>query len=252
MPPRGPAGDAWLPFLRPRPSARLRLFCFPYAGGGASLYRGFQEELPAHVEVAAVQLPGRETRVAEAPVPEMQRLVPLIADGLAAQLDPPFAFFGYSMGSLLAFELARELRRRGAPLPVHLVAAACRAPHLPDEDATHTLPDGALIERLRALGGMSEEVLAHRELMEMVLPIFRADASVTETYAHVAEPPLDVPITAVGGLTDEKATRAELSAWQAHTRRAFALAMLPGGHFFLRSARALLLSEVARALGPGA
>jgi medium-chain acyl-[acyl-carrier-protein] hydrolase len=245
-----PKPDPWLPYKKPRPGARVRLFCFPYAGGGASVYRGFQDELPPAIEVAAVQLPGRETRLREPPEPDLCRLVTKIADGLTPHLAPPFAFFGHSMGAALSFELARELRRRGGPRPAHLFASACPAPHLPDDDMTHALPDDELVARLRAMGGMAEDVLAHRELMEMILPVFRADAAVTETFRYTAEPPLDVPITAFGGLSDDKATRAELEGWRQHTTAAFALVLVPGNHFFLQQApgRAPVLGAVARAL----
>src|SRR5262249_38813267 len=155
--------DPWLPTRRPRPGARVRLFCLPYAGGGASMYRGFHDALPADIEVCAVQLPGRETRLREPPVADLAKLVPMVADGLGPHLGSRFALFGHSMGATLAFELARELRRRGAGTPVHLFASACPAPHIADTDDTHTLPDEAMIEQLRALGGMSPEVLAHRE-----------------------------------------------------------------------------------------
>lgn len=249
MPPATTKPDPWLPYRKPRPGARVRLFCFPYAGGGASMYRGWQEELPTTIDVCAVQLPGREGRLREAPVAELSRLVPMMADGLAAHLAAPFAFFGHSMGAVLAFELARELRRRALPAAAHLFASACPAPHLPDDDATHTLPEDELIGRLRDLGGMSEEVLAHRELMEMILPVFRADASITETYDHVAEAPLAVPFTVFGGLTDAKATRADLDAWRQHTAAAFALAMVPGGHFYIQDAgRAPVMGAIARTL----
>lgn len=244
--------DPWLPYRKPRSiPARVRLFCLPYAGGGASMYRGFQEAFPQTIEVCAVQLPGREGRLREAPVAALSTLVPQIADGLTAPLaEGPFAFLGHSMGSILAFELARELRRRALAGPAHLFASACPAPHIPDDDGTHTLPDDALIDRLRELGGMSEEVLAHRELMEMILPLFRADAAVTETYTHAEEEPLVTPITAFGGLSDEKATRADMDAWRKHTRGAFALAMVPGGHFYVQdtAARAPVLAAVARTL----
>ena len=242
--------DPWLPYRKPRAPASARLFCFPHAGAGATVFRGFQEALPATIEVCAVQLPGRENRLREAPIADLAKLVPQIADGLAPHLAPPFAFFGHSMGSILAFELARELRRRGRPLPAHLFASACPAPHLPDDDATHHLPDDALLARLRDLGGMPDELLAHRELMEMLLPVFRADASITETYVHTSEPPLDIPFTAFGALSDAKATRADMDAWRRHTSRAFALAMIPGDHFYIQGeGRAPMLTAVARALG---
>lgn len=240
--------DPWLPFRKPRPAAKVRLFCFPYAGGGASLYRTFQDELPASVEVCAVQLPGRESRVREEPVAEMSRLVGMIAGGLAPHLTPPFAFFGHSMGSMIAFEVARELRRRGRPTPMHLFVSACPPPHIPDDDETHELPDDQMIEKMREIGGMSDELLSNRELMEMILPLFRADAAVTETYLYTDEPPLDLPITAFGGLSDEKATRAQLSEWRQHTTASFTLGMVPGNHFFIRDARAPVMSVLARSL----
>jgi medium-chain acyl-[acyl-carrier-protein] hydrolase len=247
-----PPSDPWLPYRKPRSQpARIRLFCFPYAGGGASMYRGFSELFPQTIEVCAVQLPGREGRLREAPIADISALVPKIADGLQKPLaEGPFAFFGHSMGSILGFELSRELRRRNHPAPAHLFASACPAPHIPDDDETHTLGDDALIDKLRELGGMSEEVLAHRELMEMILPLFRADAAVTETYVHAEEEPLATPITAFGGLADDKATRADMDAWRKHTRGAFALAMVPGGHFYVQdaAARGPVLAAVARTL----
>ncbi len=244
-----PPIDPWLPNRKPRPGAKLRLFCLPFAGGGASAFRGWQEALPATIEVCAVQLPGREARLREAPVADMMALVPMIAGGLAPHLNMPFAFFGHSMGSLIGFELCRELRRHGGPAPRRLVASACPPPHIPDDDPTHTLPDEGLIERLREIGGMDPEVLAHRELMDMILPVFRADAAITETYVHTEEPPLDVPITAMGGLSDEKATRADLEGWARHTSGAFNLQMFPGGHFFLQTARETLLIALTKLLG---
>jgi medium-chain acyl-[acyl-carrier-protein] hydrolase len=247
MPPL-PKADPWLPYRKPRPGARTRLFCFPHAGASASTYRGFQEALPADVEVCAVQLPGREGRLGEEPVASMERLVPMIADGLTPHLGVPFALFGHSMGAAVAFELSRELRRRSATAPVHLFASGCPAPHIPDLDGTHALPDEGILARMGALGGMSPEMLQHRELMEMLLPIFRADAAITESRVHADEEPLDVPITAFGGLGDDKAPRADLEAWSPHTRGAFAVEMFPGDHFFVQSARPAVIAAVARAL----
>lgn len=250
MPPQKP--DAWLPYRKARtPPATIRLFCFPYAGGAASMYRGWQEALPPSVEICAVQLPGREGRLREAPIADIGKLVPLLADGLAPSLSAGrFAFFGHSMGSILAFELARELRRRGKEGPLHIFASACPAPHIPDDDESHTLPDEGVIQNLRELGGMSEDVLAHRELMEMILPVFRADAAITELYRHTEEPPLSAPITALGGIADAKATRDQMDAWRLHTNGRFSIAMMPGAHFYLQdtASRSAMLATIARAL----
>lgn len=227
------ATDLWLPYRVPRAGAALRLFCFPYAGGGASVYRTFSKALPVAIDVCAVQLPGRESRLGEPPVEQIGRLVSMLADGLAKHLVQPYAFFGHSMGALIAFELVRELRQRGSPLPMHVFASACAAPHIPDRDETHKLTDDQLVEQLRALGGMSEEVLAHRELMAMVIPVMRADAAVSECYVHQTQMPLPVPVTAFCGLADEKAPRVQMEAWQQHTTGGFSMVMVPGGHMFL-------------------
>jgi medium-chain acyl-[acyl-carrier-protein] hydrolase len=240
--------DPWFPYRQPKEGAALRLFCFPHAGAGASIFRDLAGGLPG-VEVAAVQLPGHEARIAEPPVAEMARLSPAVADAIERLPPLPCAFFGHSLGAIVAFEATRELRRRGARRPLHLFASACPAPHIPDRDDAHTLPDAELVARLRGFGETSEEVLANRELMEMILPIYRADAALTETYAYADEPPLDLPITAIGGREDERATMADLSAWQRHTRAAFALETVPGRHLFLQTARAEVLAIVTRALG---
>ena len=242
--------DLWLPYRTPRTRASVRLFCFPHAGGGASVYRELAKILPAAIDVCAVQLPGREGRLLESPVAQITRLVPMLADGLAQHLVPPFAFFGHSMGALIAFELTHELLRRGKPIPMHLFASACSAPQIPDQDETHKLDDDQLIEQLRALGGTSEEVLAHRELMSMFIPVMRADAAISECYVHQAQAPLPVPITAFCGLADEKASRTHMEAWQQHTTQTFAMAMVPGGHMFLLGAELdSVATTVAQSLG---
>lgn len=241
--------ERWLAYREVNPRARLRLFCFPYAGGGASAYRGWAAALPPDVEVCPVQLPGRESRLRE---PAFDRPAPLIA-ALAEELQPhfglPFAFFGHSMGAMLSFELARELRRRGQPLPLHLFASGRRAPQVPAREADiHDLPEAEFVAKLRELNGTPEEVLQHAELMRLLLPVLRSDFAVNETYLFRPEEPLALGISAFGGLVDAEVTREDLVGWNEHRRGPFRLRMLPGDHFFLHSARELILESVARDL----
>ncbi len=242
--------DTWFHCRRPSPNARLRLLCFPYAGGGVSVFRTWPDYLPADIEVWAIHLPGRDGRMRE-PLPEtVQSVAAAAADGLVPLFDRPVACFGHSMGALIAFEFARQLRRRGAPGPTHLFASARRAPHLPRLDAAlHTLSDDLFLEQLRQrYNGIPAAIWAEPELLKLFLPVLRADFKMIETYQYVAEAPLDCPITALGGDQDALATPEDLAAWQAQTRGAFSQLMLAGGHFYLQAALPQLLAAVVLAL----
>lgn len=235
---------------QPSPTARLRLFCFPFSGGGASAFRGWSDALPS-TEVCAVQPPGRETRRREPLLTRMDAYVTELVREIQLRADLPFAFYGHSLGALAAFEVARSLRRLGAPSPRHLFAGASVAPHLHSvATPVHLGPDSGLIAKLRRYGGTPEAVLAEPDLMALLLPAFRADMTIFETYRAADEPPLDLPITAFGGLVDEHASRARLEGWRDQTTRAFALHMFPGGHLFLQTARAALLAAVREELAP--
>jgi len=241
--------ERWLAYREVNPRARLRLFCFPYAGGGASAYRGWASVLPSDVEVCPVQLPGRESRLREPAFDRPELLILALADALQAHLGLPFAFFGHSMGAMLAFELTRELRRRGGPLPLHLFVSGRRAPQVPArEEDIHDLPEPEFVAKLRELNGTPEEVLQHAELMRLLTPVLRADFAVNETYVFRPEEPLDLGISAFGGLGDAEVTREDIVGWSEHARGVFRLRMLPGDHFFLHSARDLITETVARDL----
>jgi medium-chain acyl-[acyl-carrier-protein] hydrolase len=241
--------SAWLAHVRPNPQARLRLFCLPYSGGNASIFAAWADILPAAIEVCPIQLPGHGSRIAEPPLAENGPLVEAIAAALLPFLDRPFAFFGHSMGALLSFEVARLLRRRHGLSPVGLYVSAHRAPQLPDRGPVlHALPAPAFWDELRRLNGTPPEVLAHAELRQLIEPILRADFTVCEVYAYAEDEPLACPITAFGGLQDHDVTRDELAAWREQTHGAFALRMLPGDHFFINTARMLLLQALAREL----
>jgi medium-chain acyl-[acyl-carrier-protein] hydrolase len=244
-----PAITSWLVRLKLNPRASLHLFCFPYGGGGASIFRSWPDSLPTSIEVCPVQLPGRESRLREEPFAQVSSLVRAIAKALLLYLDRPFAFFGHSMGALIGFELSRQLRREHGLKLVHLFVSGCRAPQLPDPDPpTYDLPEPKFLEELRRLNGTPKEVLKHPELMQLMLPLLRADFEAVQTYAYSPAPPLDCPITVFGGLQDNEVKREYLEGWREQTTGSFSLQMLPGDHFFLHTAQPLLLHIITQEL----
>lgn len=233
--------------VRSKPQPYLRLFCFPYAGGGASIFRFWSATLPTEVEVCPVQLPGRENRLREPAFTCLSPLVEALAQVLRPFMDIPFAFFGYSMGALISFELARHLRRDHNPGPLHLFVAAHRAPQLPQSHPSlHQLPDPAFLDALHRLGGTSSSLYEHEELMKLMFPMLRADFAVCETYIYSTEAPLACPITAFGGELDTHVSTEALLAWREQTKGLFTLSILPGNHFFLHSQQQLLLQTLSQ------
>ena len=238
----------WLVSPLPNPRAALRLLCFPYAGGGASVFRTWPTALPADIELLAVELPGRETRFRERPFHRLAPLIAALTDAVTPHLQAPFAIYGHSLGALIGFSFAQELRRRSLAGPMHLFVSGRRAPQLPERSPMHQLPEPQFLDQLRRLGGIPDALFQQSDIMEVFSPILRADITVAETGPMESEPPLACPITALGGLTDEKARVEELDAWQAQTSAAFDREIFPGGHFFLQSARTAFLASLSRRL----
>lgn len=242
--------NPWVVRWRPNHAAALRLFCFPYAGGAASLYRTWGDRLPSYVEVCAIQLPGRGARMAEAPMKSLPDILREMSRSIRPDLDLPFAFFGHSMGAMLGIELARLLRREAGVEPAHLFVSGCRAPQLRDTGRqTFNLPEPEFVEELRRLGGTPAEVLEHPELLGMLLPLLRADFEVCQTYRYTSDLPLACPITAFGG-SEDKTGRAELEAWREQTTASFDMRIFPGDHFFLHGAESKILEMIAHKLSP--
>ncbi len=233
----------WVVIPKPNPRAAMRLVCFPYAGGGPEICRDWPGRLPDWIEVCAIHLPGRGTRLSE---PLFNRVEPLVAEltpALRPYLDKPFVFFGHSMGALVGFEITRALRRDKGPQPLHLIASGLNAPQIRREPPyTYELPDDEFVERIRELEGTPEGVLEHAELRELVMPLLRAEFELSEMYACKTEAPLDCPITAYGGLADRDVPKAHVEAWREQTNAAFSFRMFQGGHLFIHTAQSLLLS----------
>jgi surfactin synthase thioesterase subunit len=230
--------SAWLVGLGTNPDAKTRLFCFPFAGGSASAYHEWRRLLPG-LEICAVQLPGRENRVKETPVPILSELIAQLADALTPQLSgKPFGFFGHSLGGLIAFELARELRNREIALPARLIISARQAPGIPN-----ALPkihdqkeDEKFIEELAMYGGLDMDLLRVPSFRRVFLPMLRADFALFENYEYQPGKPLSCPITALAGVSDEIVPPDSLAGWKDHTEASadFELLRFEGGHFYLR------------------
>jgi len=243
--------NGWIVFPRRRhPDVRLRLFCFPYGGGAASVFRAWPDRFPPDVEICPVQLPGRENRFAEPAFTHVTPLVEELAGIIRQHLDRPYALLGHSMGALAAFELARELRRRGEPAPAGLVVSGRVAPQAqPADPAIHALDGEDFIKAAGELGGTPAAYLRDPKLKDYFVPLLKADLAITETYAYGDEAPLDCPIDALCGTDDPRVSGGDMAAWRVQTTAGFSLAMLPGDHFFINAPRSGYVETVLRCLG---
>jgi medium-chain acyl-[acyl-carrier-protein] hydrolase len=241
-----PSSSSALLWHRRTPAAKLRLFCFPYAGGGASIYNRWPEGLPPEIDVCAIQLPGRETRWGERPFTSLDAAIEALVTELAPELKMPAAFFGHSMGAIVAFELTHRLRDRDLPGPKHLVVSGAPAPHarVPREPR-YLLDDASLAAALAAMDTETAAALLDPELRDMMLPVVRADFAIVETYQFVPRAPLAMPVSAFGGLADADISPDQVEAWRELTSGPFRRRMFQGGHFYLRAQRPRLLSYLA-------
>jgi len=230
----------------------MRLFCVPYAGGGATTFHSWRGLLGSHgIDLCCIQLPGRETRFGDQLITTMEELVAQMCDGLNPYLEGRFSFFGYSMGALVSFEAIRELARRGQILPEWLLISAATPPHRRDVESVHLLPGADFIETVaRRYNGLPPDVLENQELLDVVIPILRADFELTERYRYTPDKPLPVKIAAFGGRHDETVDPAELMFWRELTALPdhFRLTLFDGDHFFLNDQGQQLLAAIASLL----
>jgi medium-chain acyl-[acyl-carrier-protein] hydrolase len=232
-----------------RPAAKVRLLCFPHAGGSATAFMMWHRELPKDIEVRIVQLPGRDERRKEPHRVEMKALVAELVGALAGAHDRFVALFGYSLGAIVAFEYARAIRRIGAGEPEHLFVAARKAPQLPGDPLSGALSDDDFVREVtRRYEGIPKMILDDPELLSFFLPTIRADVALLESYVYEPEPPLACPITAFGGTTDPNVSKGALEAWRAQTSSRFEAMHVPGGHFFIAQARKAVLETIRTTL----
>jgi medium-chain acyl-[acyl-carrier-protein] hydrolase len=241
--------NPWIAYHSPNPEARLRLFCFPYAGGGASIYKNWCNIIPKGIEVCPIQLPGREGRMSEPPFRRITSLVEAISEDILPLLDKPFAFFGHSLGAKICFEVARYLQRTYELTPSHLFVSACTAPHLPNtEQSLHDLPNEKLVEKLRLLQGTSSKILGHPRVLRMLLPIIRADFEIYDTYEYLPGPLANCPITVFGGEGDIFVGPEHLGAWRDLALSDFSLQFFAGDHFFVHTSQGFILRVLSEIL----
>jgi medium-chain acyl-[acyl-carrier-protein] hydrolase len=238
---------SWLirKIYRSRP--RVRLFCFHYAGGGASIFQSWSHKLPSDIEVYAVQLPGRETRFGERPFTSLLPLVDKLCRVIYPYINIPYVFFGHSMGALVSFELAQMICKRYGKSPEHLFVSGRLAPHLQSsKPQIHQLPPAEFLEEIRLLNGTPDSILNNKELMELIIPILRADFAVCETYQYQPSEPLTCPITVIGGNLDKSVDFHRLQSWQQHTTNHCSLHILDGDHFFVNTCQSEVLKIIVK------
>jgi medium-chain acyl-[acyl-carrier-protein] hydrolase len=233
--------------------AEVRLFCFPHAGGGASSYSSWANELAPSIDVCPVQLPGHENRAGEPLIRSIRGMaaaaLPELAGVFDRPFDRPFALFGHSMGSLVAFELARLLRRHRLPMPFLLIASGHVAPHVPlQRRPIWNEPNAVFIDEIARMEGTPAEILADPDMLEFFLPPLRADFEACDRYEYAAEAPLDVPIVAMGGSDDRAEPWHHVASWDRHTTAPFTFRLFSGGHFFLHRHRPHVLAEIREAI----
>lgn len=240
--------DLWIRRFHPLPESVPRLVCFPHAGGSASYYFTLSQSLTPRAEVLAVQYPGRQDRRHEPMMDSITELADRIFHALHRWTDRPFAFFGHSMGAVLAFEVAQRFHRVEQVDPRFLIVSARRAPSRLRPGNLHLRDDDGLISELRRVGGTEEMFLNDAELRPAVLRLIRNDYKAIEGYAWSPTPSIDCPITALVGDSDPYTSVDDAAAWAQHSSGAFDLRVFPGGHFYLDNHRMEVIELISAAL----
>lgn len=228
------------------------LICLPFAGAGASFFRSWQSRAPEGLSVVAVQLPGREERLAELAHTETARAVEEVFHQVAERVDGAcrVALFGHSLGAVLAYELAHRLVEAQGFRELHLFVSGSPSPSRGRADFASGLSDDEFLARVRSFAGYSHPALDDPEMRELLLPVLRADVEMHEGYSPSSSKPLPIPVTSLRGADDELVCAAEAARWAEATTGRFATVELAGGHMYLADQADALLQLINAGLGP--
>lgn len=230
----GNAYSSWFVCRNPRALPKIKLFCFPHAGGGSSVYREW--DFNDDIEVHAAILPGRETRFTEPPISKMENLISKLSNVMLEYLDTPFAFFGHSMGALIAYELACKIHRLYGVSPIHLFVSGKSAPQLETQQPSiHNMPRDMFLDKIRSLGGTPKEIIENQEALELYEPLLRGDFKLCDTYRFTNRERLNCPMSILGGYQDNMTSMDSLEKWNELTTGSVMVKMYHGDHFFIRT-----------------
>jgi surfactin synthase thioesterase subunit/acyl carrier protein len=264
------AGNRWLVIHQPNPAAKMRLLAFPFAGGGAATFRTWASRLDSSIELVAIEPPGRQTRIDEAPIRNLEILLRQLIPELLAYLDKPFAVYGHCLGALTLFETVRRLIRVHAATPIHVFVSGARPPDelqrqqdfevglsdrllgLPDYnlfEPVYRQPDAVFGEAIRCFNVLATENLVQdAELSRLILPAIRAEFEMASDYRYEPEAAWDVPITCFTGANDAYVSADNARSWARFTRKRFQLFTLDSEHFIVVDDDQYLLQVINREL----
>jgi len=236
---------SWLPSINTDEAVKYRVFCFPFAGAGSSIYRSWIEEMRPEIDVCPIQLPGRENRIQEPAIDNVEQMVAEVIEVIKSYLDTPFAFFGHCIGALIGYELASELKRQFQPAPEHIYVSAFRAPDYENPNRVlHGLTDMEIKEELRGYGGFPDAVLDNDDVMCTLMPMLRADFALHENYGFNGYQRLECPISVFGGDEDHIVRQEHMENWKDRSEAEVNMRIFKGGHFFLSANKEAILEEI--------
>jgi medium-chain acyl-[acyl-carrier-protein] hydrolase len=237
--------NKWFVIPKPNLTADLKLICFPYAGGSSSTYFPWIKWLPDNVELIIIQAPGRGARIDESAYSDMQTLIKNLIEFIPHILNKPYVFFGHSLGSRIAFELMNQLSILNYAIPHHFIASGSKGPHhISTKEPTYNLPHDKFIDELKLLNGTPQAVLENKELMELFLPLLKADFEIADKYYYQGNTRFNCPISVLGGEEDVEISLSDLCSWGIFFKNDADIHILPGNHFFIDNNSELVQQKV--------